>query len=51
MFSSVEIVLDSLITWWRMIINTLLNGMSYVGVSVIGLIVLRKLVNVWRKVK
>lgn len=51
MFSSVQVVLDSLITWWSMIINNLLNGMGYVGVSVIGLIILRKFVNLFRKVK
>lgn len=51
MFDSVQVVLSSLITWWSMIINNLLNGMSYIGVSVIGLIVLRKFVNIFRKVK
>lgn len=51
MFEPVKVVLNSMITWWTMIVNTLLNGMGYVGVSIIGLAILRKVVNVWRKVK
>lgn len=51
MFDSVKFVLNYLINWWAMIADNLLNGMGYIGVSLIGFILLRKVIDVWRKVK
>lgn len=51
MFNDVKLVLSYMIQWWTMITNNLLYGMSYVGISVIGFIILRKIVDVWRKVR
>ncbi len=51
MFEPVKLVLNYVVNWWSLIIDNLLNGMSYLGVSVIGFSLLRKIVDVWRKVK